>query len=497
MNEDVIEVPVVENPIENFVSVEGAILLPGRYPFGDGVTVGELLDLGRPRPGARTDAAFLFRSNDDGTDRLIRLDLGADAGARAVELRRGDILRVLSSGAFTDRATFTIQGAVRDTSVTLPYPKDGALTLEEAILLAGGLRPNAASEVMLIRTPESNSEMREYERLNIATDGDRNLLPFDEVVVYEQERFTDLGNVSIKGAVRNGGTFTYDSTLTLKDLLYLAGGLRINANKQRVEVFRLQFVDGAETRTLLTTIDLDNADNFLLQPYDEVVVRSTAEFELIRNVVVQGEVRYPGPYAILQDNERLTHIIKRAGGMTEEAFPAGATLFRQGRGYIVLDLDEVALNPADPANMVVLASDTIYIPKKQDLITIYTANTLADRLSRDSTSLDGRIQVAYRGGRSAGWYIDNYAGGFDDDTARKRWTTVEYANGQIQQTSSFLGLRNYPELRPGATIRVASKPPKIQKERREERFNWIGLAQVVLGAATTITTFILIRQPRD
>ncbi|MFK8163947.1 MAG: hypothetical protein AB8H12_15985, partial [Lewinella sp.] len=72
---------------------------------------------------------------------------------------------------------------------------------------------------------------------------------------------------------------------------------------------------------------------------------------------------------------------------------------------------------------------------------------------------------------------------------------VEYANGQFKETASFMGIHNYPNLRPGATIRVPLKPEKKQKERREERFNWIGLAQVILGAATTITTFILIRQP--
>ncbi len=74
----------------------------------------------------------------------------------------------------------------------------------------------------------------------------------------------------------------------------------------------LQFVNGAETRTLVTTLDLNTPihRNFELQPFDEIVVRSAAEFELIQNVRLEGEVRYPGLYALLDDNERLTDVIR-------------------------------------------------------------------------------------------------------------------------------------------------------------------------------------------
>jgi len=127
-------------------------------------------------------------------------------------------------------------------------------------------------------------------------------------------------------------------------------------------------------------------------------------------------------------------------------------------------------------------------------VTIYTQGTLADRYGRDSTTIDGTIQVAYQGNKPASWYVKRYAGGFEDDIARKRWTTVEYANGQVRETKSFMGIHDYPEVLPGASVRVPLKPVKKQKQRREERFDWIGLAQVVLGAATTITTFILLRR---
>jgi protein involved in polysaccharide export with SLBB domain len=501
LDEDIVNVPIIENPIENFVTIEGAVLLPGRYPFGQGVTLGELLAQGRLRPGARTDVAFLFRSNDDGTNRLIRLDVGAavvtersrNAGAEKVELQRGDRLQVLASSAFTDAATFTVSGAIRDSSVTLPFPQDGALTVAEAVLLAGGTEANAEPEVMLIRTPLTNREERKYERLDLRTDGDFVLQALDRIIVYARERFSDLATVSISGAVRNGGTYTYDPSLTIRDLLYLAGGTRIDAAPDRVEVFRLQITAGVETKTLLTTIDLNAGVPFELQAYDEVVVRSAAEFEAIQNVVIQGEVRYPGRYALLKNNERLSDLIERAGGVTSAAAAAAATLYRgeKGIGYVVLDLDKVLEDPADPANMVILGGDTLYVPKRNELVTIYTTGTLADRFGRDSTTIDGTLQVAYQGDRRADWYVDNYAGGFAEN-ARQRWTTVEYASGRVKETEHFLLTERFPRLAPGASIRVGLKPVKPQREERKEPIDWGGIAQATLAGVTSFVTIFLL-----
>lgn len=495
-DEDFINVPIIEDPIQNFVTIEGAVLLPGRYPFETGITLDTLLKLGRLRPGARTDVAFLFRDNDDGTQRLDRIDLDADATAKNIILKRGDRLQVLAQSAYVDNATFSVSGAVRGGVTTLPFPQDGALTLEEAVLLAGGTETNAIPEVMLIRTPLTNSKEKIYERIDLLTDGSYALEPFDRIVVYFRERFTDEATVSISGAVRGGGTYTYDPSLTLRDLIYMGGGTRIDAAPDRVEVFRLQISEGGGTKTLLTTIDLNADEPFTLQAYDEVIVRSAAEFETIQNIVIKGEVRYPGTYALLKDNERLFDVIIRAGGLTGEAFPEGARLYRESRdtGFVVLDLDEVIVDPANPANVVLIAGDILSVPKKEDLITIYTVNTQAHRFNVDSTNVGGVLRVAYKGPYSARWYVENYAGGFDDDNARRRSTTVEYANGGVKETNSFLLFKDYPDLKPGAIVRVGAAPPKRQKQRREERFDWLRLVSILASTATTIVTFVLISQ---
>jgi len=269
LNGDIVSVPVIENPVEDFVTIQGSVLLPGRYAFEESMTVGDLLGKGRLRPGARTDIAFLFRSNDDGTNRVIRLDLaGGDAGAMRETLSRGDRLQVLSQRAFNDASSFSVTGAVRDTTETYPFPVDGALTLEEAVLLAGGARVNANREVYLTRTPLENGKSRSYLRLDLVDDAGFRLQPRDQIRVFDNERFTDSrGDVSISGAVRSQGSFVYDESLSLRDLIFLAGGTTISAARDRAEVFRLDFVNGAETRTLVETLNLDdpNINEFQLQ----------------------------------------------------------------------------------------------------------------------------------------------------------------------------------------------------------------------------------------
>jgi len=187
-------------------------------------------------------------------------------------------------------------------------------------------------------------------------------------------------------------------------------------------------------------------------------------------------------------------VIRRAGGLTPEAFTGGATMDRaEGNiGSVVLDLSEAVANLDNPANIVLRGGDTISIPKRQDLVTIVLRNTIANDFAVDSLVEGRTLQVAYQGPKSANWYIKRYAGGFDNNTARRRWTTVQYANGQIRETASFAGIHDFPTVRPGSTIRVPAAPEKVRRERREERFNWVGLASVIMGGVSTIVSFILV-----
>lgn len=492
---DVVEVPVVEAPIENYVKVEGAVLVGGRFGFREDLSLADVLDRARARPTARQDLAFLRRRNDDGTTRLLRLDL-TSARDLATELRRGDVVTVLDADRFVDEATVTIEGAVRDGSLTLPFPQEGGISLEEGILLAGGLTTSALEEALVIRTPRTNSELREYLRVPLEEARLFNLEPLDRISIYPRERYSDDASVSISGAVRNPGEFRYDASLTLSDLIFLAGGLRMNASRNRVEVYRLSIEeDGTKTLSETLSIDADGGYSgaFSLRPFDEVIVRSSAEFEEIQTVELAGEVRYPGVYARQDGQNRVSDFIERAGGLTSEAFAAGGSLERRGAGigFVVLGLDEILDNPSGPANITLREGDRLVIPKPQELVRIVTEGTLANRFGGDSTTRDGILEVAYQGPHDAAWYIERYAGGFDDEVARRYWTTVELASGQVKETRGALGIRDYPTVERGATVRAGLKPVKVPKPERP-RSSWGEIAQATLAGLTSLVTLIIL-----
>lgn len=493
-NGDIAEIPIVKEPIDDFVTITGNVLVEGRFEFNTALSLNDVLIKAQLTPGARKDVAFIERKNEDGTNKLIRIDIGENSNDLKSKLFRGDKIRILSSERFIDKSTFTIRGAVRDSSRTFPYPQDGSLSLEEAILLAGGLKTNVDTEAMIVRIPVENKEKREYLRFPIAEASTTIIKPFDEIVLYTKERFLDAPTVKIAGAVRSPGTFVYNENLTINDLIYLAAGVRFSAAYDRVEVYRLN-LEGNETRTLVEKIVLNENGQieaeFKLMPYDEIYVRSSANFEQIQMVSVQGEVKFPGEYARIPGKNRLSDFVRRAGGLSNEAFINGATLYRSisDTGYIVLNLKSAIESPSNPENILLREGDVIYIPKPKQLVTIDIRNTNAKRSLRYNSTKNGRLQVAYQGEHDIAWYVNNFAGGFTQNADKKN-SILKLANGQVQETKSIFGIRNYPAVKEGSEIVIPLKP---EKPKREGRVEWASVATAIASGLTfTLTTILLI-----
>ncbi|OAV44295.1 SLBB domain-containing protein [Lewinella sp. 4G2] len=502
---DRVIVPQVENPLDEFVSVEGAVLLEGRFAYEENLTIGNLVENARLRPGARRDVAFVYRAQDDGTFALQKLNLSDGSPDLNISVRKGDRLRILTQASFLDGGEVSIAGAVRAVD-TIAYPIDGGLNLEELILLSGGLQRNAADEVIVVRTPPENREERQYLRLSLTEDQQFELLPGDAVTVYSRERFTDPFEVKLGGAVRDPGTYRYDPSLGLDDLFVLAGGFTPAAALDKIDVFRLKTFDNEATQTLTTTLVVDSTFNilsssdpdFILQPYDVLVVRRIPGFEPIRTVEVQGQVQYPGEYAIDVANMRLTDLIAKAGGITPDAFPPGGTLFRRDAqiGLIVIQLDEALSNSNIASNIVLKDGDILTVPRARDLVRINTQNTKANSIYIDSLLRRDRINIAYDGKKDAKWYVENYAAGYADD-AWKRSTVVEYPNGEVKATKRFLFFNNYPDIRPGSIISVSERPERKKRERRvrtepREKVDWGKFARDTIAIATSTISLILL-----
>ncbi len=303
--------------------------------------------------------------------------------------------------------------------------------------------------------------------------------------------------------MRNPGEYQWAESLKLQDLLTLAGGLRHEAASDRVEVFRVVINQNQPTSVVVGTFSVDSLFNvlnnnvFKLQPFDIVVVRAVPEFGLQKMVTVRGEVRYPGEYALIDRNEQLMSVLQRAGGLTTEAFPPGATLYRgEGQtGYVVLRLDAVLRDPADRHNFVLKAGDVIEIPKTKDLVAIRGATRAFDLYPEKIIGNNGSINVAHRPGKRAGWYVREYAAGFGGHALRKS-LTVEEANGRLRRTKHFLVFRIYPRVSKGATINVARKPAEEPRPGvAKKTVDWdIVFAETIAKATSVLTLLVLLQR---
>ncbi len=500
---DVVDVRRLSQPERQSIVVRGAVELPGDFAYRNDLRVSEVVREARLRRGARTDVAFVRRTNADSSLTLLEvsIDEALRGGAADLLLRQNDTVEILSQNVYTDKATIAVTGAVRRQLPSFPYSRDSTITVTGALLLAGGLSPNASKEGLLFRRDANNRKVTRYQMVNLQSDADVvRLNPFDSLVVFPRELFTDAFQVEIKGAVRRPGKYIYNPTLGIKELFTLAGGFRTEAALNRIEVFRLEFSENLSTETRLGTLSMNrdyevvngDIDLSILQPYDVIAVRSAPEFEITKQVNVDGEVRYPGSYPLNRTIRTLGDLIASAGGITDEGFASAATLYReQGNvGYIILELDDVMVNLSSPNNIVLLEGDMLYIPKAVEIVGIRALGTRARKNYVDTLLSAGEISIAFQGPKSAKWYIEEFAGGFDKG-AMKRTVTVRDPSGRIRRTKRFGIFRNYPLVSAGSTIAMQVKPKKIPKSR-DERVDWAGIAGTVTTALTAGLSVVLI-----
>ncbi|MBN2333297.1 MAG: SLBB domain-containing protein [Deltaproteobacteria bacterium] len=149
------------------------------------------------------------------------------------------------------------------------------------------------------------------------------LKAFDRVTLLSRTDYNFDEPVHIAGAVRKAGEFVWHPALTVKNLVDLAGGPTIGARTDRVEISRILIKEGISDISHLT-VDLADQQNFILQPYDYVLVPRVKDATRVATVTLSGEVRYPGTYSIA-DGEYLSDVIRRAGGFTDNAYFYGAS----------------------------------------------------------------------------------------------------------------------------------------------------------------------------
>ena len=377
-----------------------------------------------------------------------------------------------------------------------------------------------------------NIQMQEYDIINV--------LSIDD--------FDDDFYISVQGAVRSGGDFDYGDGMSLQSALFLAGGLTQQAEGSRVEVSRIMEYDintnklkprRAVVKNVIIGNDLtlsNEAEEFELQPYDQVFVRSNPDFEPAINVKVMGEVRYPGTYSVLRKNEKISSLIKRAGGLTDYAYLDGVKMYRKFKvldrdddledmnisdklrksilnnpesasiyaeeleqnsspilssenfdkeidvDMVYLDLDKALRSSQSKHNLVLNEGDSIIIPKIMDVV----------HITGELMNLQGNsISAPYFNSKRANFYVKNFAGGFSRSNDKSN-TVVVYPNGITKKSKNFILFKVSPKVSKGSTIRVTSKNRK-SKRKNKGNIDWNRqIENAMLKISAVLTLWVLV-----
>jgi protein involved in polysaccharide export with SLBB domain len=467
---------------KDYVEVKGAVNYPGIYGIRDYPSLKTLLEKVDLREESRTDVAYLLRISPNGVSSVqsFRPDEVIN-GSVDIALEAEDVIQILNQRDFTDSTVVTVTGAVRDIGT---YYIDSNVTIGTLINLSNGLKKDAKKDLGYVYRTAPNGETQV---IPVALDDDGfTFQDRDELHILSEKTFYDKAVLSVSGEVKTPLELPYDKNITVAQVVELAGGLTFAGDSSELIIYRMPFSGASigELEEIAVNLATDGAQTF--QPFDALVVRRKYGFTFQDYVNIKGEVVYPGRYA-LRKGETVKDLIRKAGGITNEAFPEAAQFSREGKGTVSIRIDRILKNSRTYDNISLLPGDDIYIPKKDYTVEIRMANTEAENYGLFSERFKGEsMHVAYVAGKNSRWYVKNMAGGFGENAKRTN-TTVVYADG-VSKEYSFWRIKNrYPKVKPGSMIVVGSKPEKEGKKDRKE-IDWQAFTQNLVAQATSLLT---------
>ena len=319
-NGDLVEIEKIRTSFSNRVMLAGAVQKPGIYELSSGLTLGKLIRLAE---GVRLDAllqrAYLMRQMPGTGGQLISFNVQDIMNGKQADilLQREDSITILSRDSLRDIPTVVIAGNVNQ-PITIPY-REG-LTLEDAILMAGGFSFDAATHKIEISRLQNNRgdtlANTLIEVITVEYDSAANvnskktvLAPLDYVFVPQLLNYRNLGKVKVRGEVLYAGDYTLERrNETILEVLKRAGGISPNAAMGDVQVYRRGLRVGTD---VLSDNSVEGGEKFLLQPEDSIFVPRRQTF-----VEVQGAVFNP---QILRFNSpRFLSYLSEAGGVTDK-----------------------------------------------------------------------------------------------------------------------------------------------------------------------------------
>lgn len=408
----------------------------------------------------------------------------------SVPLADGDRIRVFS---ITDerRNRLTITGDVHRPG---DYEYRRGMTALELVSAAQGLLPTAYTPLAhIVRLdPADSTTMLVQVSFDPAAPnyaGRVALEDLDEIVVFGRTRLSNPQRVEIFGLVKNEGAFDFSAGMTVEDLVLLAGGFTEGALDKQAEVARrIRGENVTDTLAQLFRVpmrlnvqgtngnrDEVNRQGFALQPGDQVFIRPLPGFNPLRTVEISGEVVYPGSYTIEAKTERISRLLRRAGGLLPDAYAPGFRLFRDGQA-VGVNLPRALREPGGAHDLMLEPGDRLEIPRYDPTVLVTGAVGFESR-------------VRYERGLDVDDYLERAGGVRDDGDARR--VSVRYPNGELRTSRSFFGVRSYPDVQPGSTITVPTRPVAARRNLDEI------LTRSLTILSTLATIIVTVRAVRD
>jgi len=498
----------MSDSIENAIIVEGAVQYPGNYAWRPQVRISHVLSRAQLLPSASMQRAYIMRQHGDGRMEILHFlpgkALQQPRGPDDLPLHRYDRIFIPDKRHSIVRRYVEVRGAVRKPK-RIPYDIQRNFHLSDALLIADGLHDRAYPEGFILRRDSTQLHYQYIERVDFIealrhphTDRDPLLQPGDIIEVLHDSSFRYEIFVYALGEVKNPDTFRYFQGMGLKDLILMAGGLLPSTDSSRIELFRTAWRNGQSVMQRYelrvdTALRVDGGD-FALQPGDKVVFRRNPAYRPIELVNIHGEVRFPGAYAIAHQNYRLLDLISDAGGITQDAFVEGASLFRRYNnvGKVALHLSKAMRHPESAYNVYLREGDEIYIPRRNNLVTVQGATNYTSVLTPADSLVEQKISFPYIPGKSAIYYVNEFAGGISDFGDLDKITVI-YPNGRVAKTKNYWLFRRYPPVMPGSTIYVGSRPTAPEGTQKE-KVDWDKIVDNTLKQITSILSLVILAQ---
>jgi len=475
---DVIIVPAYEA----LVQISGNVKRPMRFEMKKNETLATLIGYaGGFSADAYTRSLRVVRQNGE----EYEINTVKEIDYSAYPMRNGD---VVTAEAILNRFTnkLEVRGAVYRPGI---YQLNGEINTVRALVNeAKGLTGDAfTNRAVLQREREDlTTEIISVDVRSImaGTSPDIPLQKNDILYIPSIHDLEDRGDVAIFGEVAKPDSYSYSDNMTLEDLIIRAGGLRESASTVRVDVSR-RIKDPKSTHStdsigqmftfaLKDGFVIDGEQGFTLQPYDQVFVRRSPGYQAQQNVQVTGEVIFGGTYAMTTTEERLSDLVKKAGGATPKAYLRGAKLIRvandeekkrmrdvinlMNRQFgeammdslgirvedtfsVGIDLEKAMAKPGSEYDLVLREGDVLSVPKLNNTVKVNGAVMMPNT-------------VGYLSDKNANYYLDQ-AGGYALN-AKKSKKFVIYMNGQVARIKG----RSKDKIEPGCEIIVPSKKNK-------------------------------------